>query len=105
MSLSVLYGCVCLTLEEYYKSAHGVFHVKDNPRLDSASGCEILFQRAGKDSDLPLNFLGGFVRSPASGCTTHLSSTNLQKQPLLDFISLIYMHMFFNDLLRIKYWE
>lgn len=27
---------------------------------------------------LPLNFLGGFVRSPAPGHTTHLSSTRLK---------------------------
>lgn len=31
------------------------------------------------DSDnLPLNFFGGFDKSPASGHTTHLSSTNLE---------------------------
>lgn len=33
------------------------------------------------DSDnLPLNFFGGFDKSPASGHTTHLSSTNLKKK-------------------------
>jgi len=26
---------------------------------------------------IPLNFLGGFWRFPASGCTTHRSSTSL----------------------------
>lgn len=29
--------------------------------------------------NLPLNFLGGLLRSPASGCTTHRSSTRLQR--------------------------
>lgn len=29
-------------------------------------------------TDLPRNFLGGFDKSPASGHTTHLSSTNLE---------------------------
>lgn len=28
--------------------------------------------------NLPLNFFGGFDKSPASGHTTHLSSTNLE---------------------------
>lgn len=28
--------------------------------------------------NLPLNFFGGLFRSPASGCTTHLSSTKLK---------------------------
>lgn len=30
-------------------------------------------------TNLPLNFLGGLLRSPASGCTTHRSSTRLQR--------------------------
>lgn len=30
-------------------------------------------------TNLPRNFLGGLLRSPASGCTTHRSSTRLQR--------------------------
>lgn len=30
--------------------------------------------------NLPLNFFGGFDKSPASGCTTHLSSTKLKSK-------------------------
>lgn len=32
------------------------------------------------NSYTPLNFLGGLLRSPASGCTTHLSSTSLKRR-------------------------
>ena len=36
-------------------------------------------------SELPLNFLGGLPRSPASGWTTHRSSTNLKNQSRSQF--------------------
>lgn len=39
-----------------------------------ASGC------CRKASVLPLNFLGGLLRSPVSGCTTQRSSTRLQRR-------------------------
>ena len=44
---------------------------------------EVNVLRSGENEKhdmLPLNFLGGLAKSPASGFTTHLSSTNLQRR-------------------------
>jgi hypothetical protein len=43
--------------------------------------------RSIKATTLPLNFLGGLLRSPASGCTTQRSSTKLQKEKQINAVS------------------
>lgn len=42
----------------------------------AGAGCECLTNK----NISPLNFLGGLLRSPASGCTTHRSSTRLEQK-------------------------
>lgn len=55
----------------------------------------------------PLNFFGGLARSPASGWTTHLSSTNLEKQKLLYLLKHVCLHlcMLLANMSYLWYWN
>ena len=68
--VQVMLSCLRITVPELFN----IFRINILQRSFYVTPKHFYAHRA-----LPLNFLGGLVRSPASGWTTHLSSTKLKE--------------------------
>lgn len=71
----------CLSLQ-LYPYVHKSFGKSQNKSVQGVRTASVGHEREKIPRYWPRNFFGGLARSPASGWTTHRSSTNLEKQKL-----------------------